>query len=95
MSINIFIIFFPIAILALSAQILNRLTFAKGNIKLLKASAHNTYLKFIKTVHKGVEYITRWSGQATNTIGDCPKPVTIWSQADIGQVVETPTAQYV
>ena len=31
--------------------------------------------------------------QATNTIGDCPKPVTIWSQADIGEVVETPTGQ--
>ena len=31
--------------------------------------------------------------QATNTIGDCPKPVTIWSQAEIGYVVETPTGQ--
>ena len=66
--------FFPIAILALSAQILNRLTFAKGIIKLLKASAHNTYLKFIRTVLKGVEYITRWSGKPLIPSGTAPNP---------------------
>ena len=65
---------FSITILTQSAQILIRLTFAKGNIKLLKASAHNTYLKFIKTVHKGVEYITRWSGKPLIPSGTAPNP---------------------
>ena len=69
-------------------------TIVETIIELIKASLQDSHLKSKKSAHKGMEYSTQWSGPAPYYHWGLPQGRNHLATS-IGQVVETPTAQYV